>query len=47
MKDGKDAIFIHFSKISGVAVKIETSEELHDIFGEEALDKIYDYIVNQ
>ena len=46
MKDGKDAIFIHFSKISGVAVKIETSEELHDVFGEEALDKIYDYIIN-
>ena len=46
MKDGKDAIFIHFSKISGVAVKIETTEELHDIFGEEVLTKIYDYIIN-
>ena len=45
MKDGKDAIFIHFSKISGVTVKIETSEELHDIFGEEVLTKIYDYII--
>ena len=46
MKDGKDAIFIHFSKISGVAVKIDNTEELNDIFGEEVLDKIYDYIVN-
>ena len=46
MKDGKDAIFIHFSKIGGVAVKIDNTKELNDIFGEEALDKIYDYIVN-
>lgn len=46
MKDGKDAIFMHFSKISGVAVKIDNTEELNDIFGEEVLTKIYDYIIN-
>ena len=28
------------------SVRIGNTEDLHDIFGEEALDKIYDYIVN-
>ena len=47
MKNGKDAIFMHFSKIGGVAIQIENTEELYDIFGEEALNKIYDYIIKQ
>ena len=45
MKDGKDGIFIHFVSIKGVSLKIENTEELNDIFGEDVLTKIYDYIV--
>ena len=40
MKDGKDGIFIHFVSIKGVSLKIENTEELYDIFGEEAVNKI-------
>ena len=47
MKDGKDGIFIHFVSINGVSLKIENTEELYDIFGEEAVNKIYDYIIKQ
>ena len=47
MKDGKDGIFIHFVSIKGVSLKIENTEELYDIFGEEAVNKIYDYIIKQ
>ena len=47
MKDGKDGIFIHFVSIKGVSLKIENTEELYDIFGEEAINKIYDYIIKQ
>lgn len=47
MKNGKDAIFMYFSKIGGVAIRIENNEELYDIFGEEVLNKIYDYIIKQ
>ena len=47
MKNGKDAIFMHFSKIGGVAIQIENTKELYDIFGEEAVNKIYDYITKQ
>ena len=46
MEDGKDAIFMYFDKIKGVSLKIENTEELYDIFGEEALNKIYDYIIS-
>ncbi len=46
MKDGKDAVFIYFNDGTNDSLKIETSEELHDIFGEEALNKIYDYIIS-
>ena len=46
-KDGKDAIFMYFDKIKGVSLKIENTEELYDIFGEEVLTKIYDYIIKQ
>ena len=46
MKDGKDVIFMYFDKIKGVSLKIENTEELHDIFGEEAVNKIYDYIIS-
>ena len=46
MKDGKDGVFIYFNDGTDDSVKIENTEELNDIFGEEALNKIYDYIVN-
>ena len=46
MKDGKDGIFIYFNDGTGDQLKIENTKELYDIFGEEALHKIYDYIVN-
>ena len=45
MKDGKDSVFIYFNDGTNDSLKIETTEELNDIFGEDALDKIYDYIV--
>ena len=47
MKDGKDGIFIHFVSIKGVSLKIENTEELYDIFGDETVNKIYDYIIKQ
>ena len=37
IKDGKDTIFIYFANIKGIALKIENTEELYDIFGEDAL----------
>ena len=45
MKDGKDGILIYFNDGIENSVKIENAEELYDIFGEEALNKIYDYII--
>ena len=45
MKDGKDGIFIYFNDGTGDSVKIENTKDLYDIFGEEALTKIYDYII--
>ena len=45
MKDGKDIVLIYFNDGMENSVKIENAEELYDIFGEEALTKIYDYII--
>ena len=45
MKDGKDGVFIYFNDGTHEPLKIENTEELYDIFGEEALTKIYDYII--
>ena len=45
MKDGKDGIFIYFNDGTADPLKIENTKELYDIFGEEALTKIYDYII--
>ena len=47
MKDGKDGVFIYFDDATINTVKIENTEELYDIFGEEAVNKIYDYIIKQ
>ena len=47
MKDGKDGIFIYFNDGAYDQLKIKNTEELYDIFGEEAVNKIYDYIIKQ
>ena len=41
----KDEVFIYFNPFEGDSLQIETTEELYDIFGEEVLNEIYDYIV--
>ena len=39
-------IFIYFDEhLLTNSIQIENTEELNDIFGEEVLDKIYDYII--
>ena len=41
----RDAVFIYFDEhLLTNSIQIENTKELNDIFGEEALDKIYDYI---
>ena len=41
-----DMIFIYFDEhLLTNSIQIENTEELNDIFGEEVLDKIYDYII--
>lgn len=43
-----DTVFICFDQnMITESIQIENTKELYDIFGEEALHKIYDYIVNQ
>ena len=46
LEPGKDAIFIYFDQTKGDSIRIENTEELNDIFGEDVLTKIYDYIIN-
>ena len=46
MEAGKDVVFIYFDKTRGDSIQIENTEELNDIFGEDVLNEIYDYIVN-
>ena len=46
MNDGKDGVFIYFNDGTDDSVKIENTKELYDIFGEEAVNKIYDYIIS-
>lgn len=41
----EDAVYIYFDTSIGDAIEIENTEELHDIFGEEVLTKIYNYII--
>ena len=42
-----DTVFIYFDQnMVTESIQIENTKELYDIFGEEALYKIYDYIVN-
>ena len=43
----RDVVFIYFDEhLLTNSIQIENTKELNDIFGAEALDKIYDYIVN-
>ena len=46
LKDGKDGVFLYFNDGTDDSVKIENTKELYDIFGEEAVNKIYDYIIS-
>ena len=41
----EDAVYISFNTRIGDSIEIENTEELHDIFGEEVLTKIYNYII--
>ena len=42
-----DIVYIYFdTNMLTDSIQIENTKELYDIFGEEALHKIYDYIVN-
>ena len=45
LRYNKDEVFIHFNQFVGDSVKIANTKDLYDIFGEEVLSKIYDYIV--
>ena len=42
--NNKDEVFIHFNQFVGDSIEIENTEELHDIFGEEVLYEIYNYL---
>ena len=45
LEPSKDAVFIYVDQTKGESIRIENTEELNDIFGEEAVDKIYNYII--
>ena len=42
--NNKDEVFIHFNQFVGDSVKIENTKDLYDIFGEEVLNEIYNYL---
>ena len=49
-KDIGNLVFLYFVRHSGnsiSSIRILNTEELYDIFGEEAVNKIYDYIIKQ
>ena len=52
-KDAENLVFIDFdrrigdSKSSINSIRILNTDDLYDIFGEEAVNKIYDYIIKQ
>ena len=41
---GEDEVFIYFNPFVGDSIQIENTEELNDIFGEDVLNKIYNYL---
>ena len=42
--DRNGAILIYFYQSKGESIRIENTEELNDIFGEEVLNKIYNHL---
>ena len=42
--NNKDEVFIYFNQFVGDSVKIENTKDLYDIFGEEVLNEIYNYL---
>ena len=44
LRYNKDEVFIHFNQFVGDSVKIENTKDLYDIFGEEVLNEIYNYL---
>ena len=42
--NNKDEVFIYFNPFVGDSIQIENTEELNDIFGEDVLNKIYNYL---
>ena len=44
LRYNKDEVFIYFNQFVGDSVKIENTEDLYDIFGEEVLNEIYNYL---
>ena len=42
--NNKDEVFIYFNQFVGDSIEIENTEELYDIFGEEVLNEIYNYL---
>ena len=42
--NNKDEVFIQFNQFVGDSVKIENTKDLYDIFGEEVLNEIYNYL---
>lgn len=45
--NNKDEVFIHFNQFVGDSIEIENTKELYDIFGEEVLNEIYNYLNNE
>ena len=43
----KDEVFIYFNQFVGDSIEIKNTEELYDIFGEEVLNEIYNYLNNE
>ena len=42
--NNKDEVFIYFNQFVGDSIEIKNTEELYDIFGEEVLNEIYNYL---
>ena len=43
----KDEVFIYFNQFVGDSIEIKNTEELNDVFGEEVLNEIYNYLNNE
>ena len=42
--NNKDEVFIYFNQFVGDSIEIENTKDLYDIFGEEVLNEIYNYL---